>query len=325
MIRTWWLGLAMASPTALAIAQPVVDVYGALDVFLGRIQSGDASFSARPFCVCSGGLSGSHWGLSVAEPLGGGSQVRLGLEQSIGANDGSEPGVLPSGFDRLFWIGLGGAFGFVQAGNVGTALDDVFYIGNSAFDSVFSPGSSGVMSLYAYNANPGNVVRYTSPNVGGFSGAVSYKGKGSGFIKQTDFNLLYEAGQLTAALGYQQRDNTAIKIKSNFTVLAGAYDFGVATLRGNVAITRNTVFGAKVDEYQIGADVPLSPALVLSGGFARSETDGADKRTGFGLAATYALSKRTTAYVAYSQGKSKLGGVTQAKETIYGAGLRHAF
>lgn len=325
MIKAWWLGAAVAWPVVVALAQPVVNVYGALDVSLRRIRSSDAGLSAWSNCLSSGGLSASHWGLSIREGLGGGYQVLLGLEQSVDAANGRGVGWSPSFFDGQLWLGVDSRFGFVQAGNMGTALDDVFYIGNSAFDAIFSPGSSGVMSVYAHDANPGNVARYTSPTLGGFSGAVSYKGKGAGIIKQTDFNLLYEAGPLTAALGYQQRDNTATTIKSKFTVLAGAYDFGVATLRGNYATTRNTVFGAKVDECQIGADVPLSPALTLSGGFARSETDGADKRTGFGLAATYALSKRTTAYVAYNQGKSKLGGVTQAKETIYGAGLRHSF
>jgi predicted porin len=324
MKKTWIACAALASLASVAQAQSSVTLYGIVDAYVGRTKSENMGASVSTTGLNSGGLSTSRWGLSGAEDLGGGLKAIFNLEQSFNADNGTV-GTAGSAFDRQSWVGLEGGFGKFQIGNTWTALDDVFYIGNSAFDSIFSPGSSGVMSLYAYNANPGNVVRYTSPNVGGFSGAVSYKGKGAGIIKQTDFNVLYEAGPLTAALGYQQRDNTATNIKSKFTVLAGAYDFGVATLRGNVATTRNTAFGAKVDEYQIGADVPLTPALVLSGGFARSETDGADKRTGFGLAATYALSKRTTAYVAYNQGKSKLGGVTQAKETIYGAGLRHSF
>lgn len=316
------IALAVLSSVAgIAQAQSSVQLYGIVDVFLSRSKSEVSGVSTSVTGLESGGLSTSRWGLRGTEDLGGGLKAIFNLEQGFNADNGTAD----SGFNRQSWVGLEGGFGTFQMGNTWTALDDVFYIANSGFDSVFSPGALGVMSLYSYNANPGNVVRYTSPTFGGLSGALSYKGRGSGIIKQTDFNVQYAAGPLLAAVGYQIREDSSTGIDRKFTMLGGAYDFGVATLRAGYATTRNTVFGAKVDEYQIGADVPLSSALTLSGGFARSETDGADERTGYSIAATYSLSKRTTAYAGYNTGKSKLGSTTQSKETLYGAGIRHSF
>ena len=47
-----------------------------------------------------------------------------------------------------------------------------------------------------------------------------------------------------------------------------------------------------------------------------------EKRTGFDLAATYALSKRTTAYAGYKTFKVK---DTEEKTTAVGVGVRHVF
>ncbi len=261
-----------------------------------------------------------------SEDLGGGLKAIFKLEQGFNTDNGTatNPG---TAFDRQSWVGLEGGFGTVQFGNTWSAYDDVFYVGNSIFDAVaFSPAYR-VLSVAAYNDKPRNALRYTTPSFGGFSAAVSHGLKEAGIVDQTDFNVQYAGGPLTLAAAYQIQNNAGgVGVDAKFAYFAAAYDLGVATLRGGLGQTRN-VFASKTNDYQIGADFPLSSALTLSAGYAGSkDKDGSDtKRDSFAVGATYALSKRTTAYAAYTNAKEKVGGTTSEKFNIFGAGIRHTF
>ena len=48
-------------------------------------------------------------------------------------------------------------------------------------------------------------------------------------------------------------------------------------------------------------------------------------RSGFGLAAGYGLSKRTTAYAGLRTNKTKVGDTTTGKGSLFAVGLRHTF
>ena len=86
---------------------------------------------------------------------------------------------------------------------------------------------------------------------------------------------------------------------------------------------------AKTTDVQFGVDVPLSSALTLSGSYAQSKDnafllDG--KRTGFGIAAKYALSKRTFTYAGVVNIDDKDGAGTKTdKYNLYAVGLQHSF
>lgn len=318
----------LGSVAGVAQAQSSVTLYGIADVFVGRDKTetiGGPTVSATR--VSSGGLQTSRFGLMGSEDLGGGLKAIFKLEQGFNTDTGTA-GVAGTAFDRQAWVGLEGGFGTVQIGNTWSAYDDVFYIGNSIFDAVaFSPAYR-VLSVAQYNDKPRNAIRYTTPNMGGFSAAVSHGLKEAGIVDQTDFNVQYAGGPLTVALAYQVQNNAGgVDIDRKFTYVAAAYDLGVATIRGGVGQTRN-VFAPKTSDWQIGADFPLSSALTLSTGYAASkDKDIAPevKRQGLSVGATYALSKRTTAYAAYTNAKEKTAGTTSEKFNIFGAGIRHTF
>jgi predicted porin len=319
----------LGSVAGVAQAQSSVTLYGIADVFLGRDKTevvGVSSTSATR--LESGGLQTSRFGLMGSEDLGGGLKAIFKLEQGFRTDTGvaTNPG---TAFDRQAYVGLEGGFGNVQFGNTWSAYDDVFYVGNSIFDAVaFSPAYR-VLSVAQYNDKPRNAIRYTTPNMGGFSAAVSHGLKEAGIVDQTDFNVQYAGGPLTVAFAHQVQNNAGgLNVDTKFTYLAAAYDLGVATLRGGLGQGRNTVFGAKTSDYQIGADFPLSSALTLSAGYAASKDKDVTpetKRQGFAFGATYALSKRTTAYAAYTNTKEKTAGTTTEKFNIVGAGIRHTF
>jgi predicted porin len=296
----------------VAQAQSSVTLYGLVDVWAGRDKSGAPGAEVSTTRLNSGGLASSRWGVQGAEDLGGGLKAIFKLEQGFDASNGTAnagAGGASSAFNRQSWVGLEGGFGTVQVGNVWSAFDDIFYIGNAIFDAgAFSPAYQS-LSVGGYNDKPRNAVRYTTPNFGGFSATVSHglDENAATSTDQTDFNLLYAAGPLTAAFAYQlQSDAAGVGSDAKFTYFTAAYDFGVAVLKGGVGSTRNVttggVFSTKTNDWQIGADFPLSSALTLSTGYAASTNkDGSDiKRNSFSVGALYALSKRTSTYAAFT-------------------------
>lgn len=323
----------LGSVAGVAQAQSSVTLYGLVDLWAGRTKNevvGGATTSVTG--LNSGGLASSRWGVQGSEDLGGGLKAIFKLEQGFDASNGTSnvgAGGASSAFNRQSWVGLEGGFGTVQFGNVWSAFDDIFYIGNAIFDAgAFSPAYR-VMSVGAYNDKPRNALRYTSPNFGGFSAAVSHGLDENAAVKQdqTDFNLQYAAGPLTAAFAYQvQNDAAGVDVDAKFTYFTAAYDLGVAVVKGGVGTTRN-VFASKTNDWQIGADFPLSSALTLSAGYAASkDKDGTDtKRNGYSVGALYALSKRTSTYAAFTKVKEEAAGATTERDTVFGVGIQHKF
>eukprot|EP00611_Tribonema_gayanum_P006282 TRINITY_DN15592_c0_g1_i1.p2 TRINITY_DN15592_c0_g1~~TRINITY_DN15592_c0_g1_i1.p2 ORF type:complete len:339 (+),score=86.90 TRINITY_DN15592_c0_g1_i1:76-1092(+) len=328
----------LGSVAGVAQAQSSVTLYGLVDVYAARVKSGPVGAETSTTVLNSGGLLTSRFGLTGSEDLGGGLKAIFKLEQGFDASRGTSS--TGTAFDRQSWVGLEGGFGTVQFGNVWSAFDDVFYIGNSVFDSfVFSPGSGGfalagtnpVMSVYAYNDKPRNAFKYTTPSFGGFSAAVSHglDEVAATSADQTDFNLQYANGPLTVAFAYQLRREAGITAGEDqkFAYLNAAYDLGPVILRGGVGQTRQ-VLADKTNDYQFGVDFPLSSALTLSAGYAGSKDKDVTpevKRQGLALGATYTLSKRTLVYAALNSSKQKVAGTTSDKYSFIGAGLQHKF
>lgn len=323
----------LGSIASAAQAQSTVTLYGLVDVYAGRTKAGPVGAEVSTTVLNSGGLASSRFGLMGAEDLGGGLKAIFKLEQGFDASNGTA--TTGTAFNRQSWVGLEGGFGTVQFGNVWSAFDDVFYIGNAVFDSfVFSPGAANfslrnneaVLSNYNYNDKPRNAIRYTTPNMGGFSAAVSHGLDENSAVSQdqTDFNIQYSGGPLTAAVAYQVQKNAAGDAK--YTYGSAAYDLGVVVVKGGLGTTRN-VYDTKSNDYQLGVDFPLSSALTLSTGYASSKDKGArdTKRTGFAVGATYAVSKRTMAYAAFNKSKAEETGFADNKFSFIGVGLQHKF
>ena len=149
-----------------------------------------------------------------------------------------------------------------------------------------------------YASRFNNQIRYDSPSFGGFYGGVSYAFEQNAGVgdKLTAVQVGYKAGPMQAVLGHQNE-----KTKSKFTALSGSYDFGVASLSAGYNQRSGTT--SDDNEYTFGVNVPVG-AVNLSAGYAASETESSAgvttaKASGFGLGATYSLSKRTRLYAGY--------------------------
>lgn len=304
------MALAVLAASGAAMAQSSVTLYGVADVWLGKAKGSKAELD-------SGGLSASRIGFKGTEDLGGGLSVGFNLEQEVDLQNGSTN---PNTFDRQANVSLSGGFGTVKLGRSSNAMDDIFGASNSGFDSALSASQ---VWLNNYNGAADSQLYYATPSFGGFSAAVSTQLKGdapSGRLSA--FSVNYADGPSFVALGYEVDKSNGQK----GTMLNGSYDLGVAKLLASYYTTKNTggVVGKKVNSYQLGADIPLSGALTLSVGYAASKPSAGQTDSAFGIAAGYALSKRTTAYAGLRQ-ESRKASNGKPDQDFWAVGIRHTF
>ncbi|WP_291008494.1 porin [Hydrogenophaga sp.] len=317
------IALAVLAATGAASAQSSVTLYGIVDVWVGSQETGLNADSVTK--VGSGGFSSSRVGFQGSEDLGGGLNAIFKLEGNFAADTGV--GSSTGGgfnFNRQAYLGLSGGFGTVTIGKVWTAMDDVLFNNDYAFDSAFFAGN--ILQVNAnYEGNPGNTIKYAN-SFGAFSGAVSYSLDEDNAVKEdiVDFSIGYGAGPITANFAYQLQNGAT---DEKLTAFNGSYDFGVVKLLGGLG--QYKVGASKSTDYHLGLDVPLSSAMTLSGGYSASTDNAAagdNERSGFGIALNYALSKRTNAYVGYTQDKTEnAAGAKTDENSLMAVGIRHTF
>ena len=113
------------------------------------------------------------------------------------------------------------------------------------------------------------------------------------------------------------------------------YDFGVAKLQAayqSAKLKENSPFGwtgetAKNKRWVLSATVPVTAKIGVIGEYAQAKLDQGtgnsdDKNKAYTLAATYSLSKRTTAYAAFVAVRPE---EKNTDVNVYGVGVRHAF
>ena len=334
------IALAVLAAYGVSFAQSSVTLYGLADVWVGSVRTDDGQGkSTSTTKLESGGVNTSRWGVKGSEDLGGGLKAVFKLEQGFKLDTGAAgsstgQGTGTQAFDRQSYVGFAGGFGEVSLGKVWSAYDDVSGASNAMFDSGALAPMYTVFKSVNYIDRPVNGIRYTSPTMGGFAGAVSYSlREGSATLPATTaVNLTYGAGPLAVQFGYQVEDLNTAANDTKYTRLGATYNFGIATAKltlGNVANVGN-VNGADTKEVQVGVDYPLSPVVLLSASYAKSDDSQPagvyeQTRKGFGLGATYTLSKRTFLYTGYRTARSSQAGFSDAKNDALALGVQHRF
>ena len=347
-MKKCFIALAVLAVSGAAFAQSSVTLYGLADINFGSHKS--AATGLRQTRIESSGIYESRFGFKGSEDLGGGLKANFLLEQGFQLDSGAASA--GQAFSRQSYVGLSGGFGEIKVGKMWTAYDDISGATQAALNSVLSP-FQGVWLSSSYKDNPNNSIYYASPLIGGVSGAVSYSlgenkntpvaGVAAGSVASV--HVKYTGGPLYAGAAYQTEKATGAVPATKFTRLNASYDWGVAKLLlgyGRVAFD-----GKTTNDWQVGADVPVARAWLVSGGVARStggvigftsdasyigkRTDvtaagQADVvRTGYSLAASYDLSKRTKLYGGYHATTTKVAGATDAKGSLLAVGMLHLF
>lgn len=325
------IALAVLAASGASFAQSSVTLYGIADVWFGRTTATNLPSQIK---LDSGGVSQSRFGFKGSEDLGGGLKANFLLEQGFNIDNGST--TVGQAFSRQSYVGFSGGFGEVKLGKIATAFDDISGATNAVFDSALSP-QVGVWKSTDFQWNPANGMYYVSPTMGGISAAVSYA-LGENKTTAVDagsvaaVNVKYEGGPVFAGLAIQREKATDDAQATTFTRLNGSYDLGVVKLlAGYGRVAGSPVAGTsdfRTNEYQLGLDYPVSGALTLSAGVARSSDNAAKgdaTRKGYGLGAAYALSKRTAVYGGYQSSTTKTPGVADADATLLAVGVKHTF
>jgi predicted porin len=322
------IALAVLAASGAAMAQSSVTVYGRVDLSVGSLKELDKGSMTKLFNGGDGGLTTSRLGFRGSEDLGGGLKANFKLEHRLNADDGTS--------QDPFWKGestvsLAGGFGEIKLGRSATVYDEVRGVAYSSnvFDSAFTPAANGVWGSGGdYSSRFNNKITYALPNLGGVYGAIEYALDEDA---AADANMIgakvgYKAGPLDVVLGLQKEKGK----ENDYMLIAAAYDLGVLSLSGGYNTRSGNAKNGDDKELTLGVNVPLGSAVNLSVGYANSKTDAAGKTTakssGFGVGATYAMSKRTKLYGGLRSHNIKNGVGTKTADTrLFAIGLRHDF
>ena len=336
---------ALSAIAGVAHAQSSVTLYGIADVYLGQKSSKTTTAGVEvkqpsQTVIDSGGLNGSRWGLRGSEDLGGGMKAVFQLESGFDISNGAgAPGVL---FDRQAFVGLSGGFGTVSLGRQYTAYDTLRGATNNVFDSTFAAtGGAWANGVADYSNRVNNSISYASPSFGGFSGQVvasvgENKLTGLSATKNHSLHLKYANGPLLVGFAHQTENNRNAAVVGppavaannsadrKYNMVAASYDFGVAALQTGFNVAKE---GSRDDkEFQLGVSVPFGAASIAVGAArSKSELGGVSTTgTGFGAAAVYNLSKRTSMYAGLNANKA-VSGTSNTKTSLVAVGVRHTF
>lgn len=322
------IAAAVAAPSAFAAAT----VYGNAHMSVDSVGNGKDS-------VMAVGSNSSYVGVKGSEDLAGGMKAVYQFEMQVamdGDNGSKGTDVAAKGFDggmRNTFVGLGGGFGTVLLGKHDTPLKmasrkfDLFgdRIGDTRNLTTADGGSFG------WDLRPSNVVAYVSPAVSGFTGILAYvaneadstngvvtaNGSNASASKADAYSAIVMGalGKLDLALAYENHgDAFSGGIKSMGAARLGAsYDFGMVKLNA-VYANQDTIVASAIKDRQIyglGVAAPVGGAGTVKAQYYVADQTSSGAKNGAAMWAVgydHALSKNTTAYVAYAQTNNDVNG-----------------
>jgi predicted porin len=348
------LAVAALASTA-AFAQSNVTIYGIADASVsGTTYLGNAARQTQ-YGVNSGSLSTSRIGFKGVEDLGNGLKALFVLEYGLGIDGSNGIGysTTTSAVARQQFVGLTGGFGTAVAGHLQTTGLD-FTVAGSALGGSTGLGvaHSGVglqaaAATHLISALAGgrhsNAVAYISPSFGGVTVAYNHArvsecaGTASaactGLTGNTDahgdlLSASYANGPITAGAIYTRVTLDGANNNISEWGLRAGYDFKVVKLQAQYQRAKSQAITTGSDSlWLVSATVPVGAKVGVIAEYAHTSvksTVAADNVNAATVAATYSLSKRTTAYAGMAARRYN-NGIQGTDSNTYVAGLRHSF
>ena len=350
------IALAVLAASGAAMAQSSVTLFGIVDTGVSYVNN--AAGDVNKYGVHSSGNQTSRLGLRGTEDLGGGLKAGFWLEGEIFGDNGNASGL---DFKRESTVRLSGNFGEVRLGRETTPT----FRAGLKYDLFGATGIGQNMGYKAWSTLGGaygaddntiranNMVSYSSPNMGGFTGNISYafdeKQGANNVGRYIGGNVGYDNGPLSVTAAYGTLAGATNGDRDEYSVGAG-YNFGVAKVVGmaqQIKYKPSVGSNAKFTNYLLGVSAPVGGVGEVKAQYAFYDQQGDAKAHQVSLGYVHNLSKRTALYgtVAYLKNqkgsqmslnakgvnnsvdtRTNLSGLTTgANQTGVQVGIRHAF
>ena len=330
------LAIASAVSAPAFAATSNVDVYGKINMTLGW-------FADQPKAISDVQVSSiaSRIGFKGNEDLGGGMAAIWQIESVVNLDE--QTGTFAS---RNSFVGLKGGFGTALIGNYDTPLK---LVGRAVDLFADTFGDSRNVLGVGTDIRVKNVVAYVSPSWSGFSFAAAYtpdpattannggdlgniNGIGPLNVGATgnvyNFNGTYTNGPVYVGVAYSDGNYQSSNGLGAQYRLAGGFTFGDFKLVGQYdflnADNLNLGMGMKGDYsgYMVGGSYTMG-AMVFKADYMAGDYKNAANPDQWNLGMDYNLSKRTSVYALYTEGKNTtLGSGAGASDQIAGTGCQ---
>ncbi|HEY2970260.1 MAG TPA: porin [Casimicrobiaceae bacterium] len=334
------IACAAALPQAAEAQTANVRLYGTLNLDF-ELVNGKQADGTNP-TVNRVSSNSSRFGIRGSEYLGRGQVAIFQIESSI--NGDTNAGNLGG---RETFVGLQGDWGTLKLGRFLTPYDDILPIfGNAptlttSMLSTAAIWAQGPLSKVegGFDARLGNSIRYETPPLGGFSGALQYSTRDSSgnadsanngdhlselrHANVVSIGGFYSKGPIDLGVAYERNNNVRFANTTDDALsIAAAYDFG--TIVGTVGLRVGAVYerlkydtptgDLKRDFWGISATVPVGGGSIyafwgragngrggaVEGTMIGGLTKGADSASEqWELSYSYSLSLRTLLYAGY--------------------------
>lgn len=301
------IAAALAAMATTVSAQSVT-VYGVIDTGFQNHDNGTESYSR----AADNSLATSRLGFRGSEDLGGGLKATFALEGQLNPSAGSIGSTTVTAneiFNREAYVGISSAkLGEIRLGRQDVTMAQDIDAATSQFANFGNRAING--TAVELGADQKNVIKYISPNVGGFYLQAGFGSANSAGATtdtagdQSGAMIGFDKNGLKLFAGVHKYDATSTATSKDFRAYGAAYDFGFASAgvtyaEGDV----NNTNGAKNKTTQGSVKIPLANGFAVHGVYAVAK-DGAQSSegegTGYTVGVTKALSKRTTLYAAYT-------------------------
>jgi GBP family porin len=352
----------LGAMSSAAFAQSNVTIYGILDAGIVSERGGAAGNVTK---VSSGTASASRIGFKGNEDLGGGLSAVFKLETGLKVDDGALDNTNNKLFNRESYVGLSSkTAGTLTLGRQYTPYYETLRDVADPFALGYAGTAKNIFPVAGVDTRNDNAVVYKTPNLNGFSGAVSYSlgetANDASAQRQIGVSAGYGNGPLNVAVAYNSRNNdkpaTAPTLSTGMghnALIAANYDFKVIKAYAafskdkgvNSAPLNNATnpFGYTIapvgskdsTDALLGLTAPIGEAGTLMASYIRKDDKELANRDAdqWALGYSYALSKRTSTYVSYAKIKNKngasytVGGNSEVGtgDKAFNVGMRHSF
>jgi len=372
MKKSFFATVALGALSNMAMAQSNVTIYGLLDAAVVSERGGAAgSVTKLTGGVSSASRLGFKGAEDLGNNLSAVFVLEEGVLIDTGASDVAAPaGQAGQAFNRQSYVGLSSkTAGTITLGRQYTMLYNAIQQVGDPFGAGYAGTAKNLFPVAGAEIRGSNAIAYSTPGINGFSGDAMYAlGEQAGNNtagRQFGLGLNYANGPLNTRLVYNNKNsdtttnttlatptlasshdigrNVLFAANYDFQVAKGYFMFGSdkgynsAPLYNTTAKPFGTVFNPSLDsnDLLIGTTVPVGQSGTVMASYLRKN----DKTTlnqdadQYGIGYSYALSKRTSTYVAYAKIKNKNGaGYTVGNNTEAGTGdkafnigMKHTF